>query len=79
MKGTAKYDGDEVYVWFSCDMEKSDYGVPGSPVWFEPQNIKIDEIEILGVGVKAKDLPSDLVNALHALSEEVEFEMEMGE
>lgn len=79
MKGSAKYSGEEVYVWFSCDMVRSDYGVPGSPVWFEPENIEIDEIEILGVDVKAKDLPSDLVNALHALSEEVEFEMEAGE
>lgn len=75
---TATYSGEEVEVTFSCEMEVNDYGVPRSPVWVEPDpsTTRIETLTILGVSVDPKALPSDLVGAIHALADEVEFEPE---
>lgn len=53
-------------VQLSAHMERSDYGVPGSPVWYEPTDIEFAEytVTIAGVDVKIKDLPKVLVDAL---------------
>jgi len=49
---------------FTAIMERSDYGVPGSPVWYEPTNIELDSIEIMGYPVDLKALPKGLVGEL---------------
>ncbi len=71
---SAKYNGEEVEVTFTARMVKTDYGVDRSPVWYEPEDIEIDTLSILGVEVDPKDLPKALVEAIHELSDEVEFE-----
>ena len=60
-------------------MERNDYGVPGSPVWWEPAHEEIVSIEILGIEFDEKSLPSRLVDAIYSLSEVIEWEMEDGE
>jgi hypothetical protein len=73
---TATYCGEELNVTFQAQTERSDYGVPNSPVWDE---VKVDTIEImyltiLGVEVDPRQLPKDLLDAIDCLSAEVEFE-----
>jgi hypothetical protein len=49
----------------SARMERTDYGVPGSPVWYEAEDIEFDlTINIAGVDVEIKDLPKVLRDAL---------------
>ena len=74
MTGSATYAGDELHVGFTARGEVSDYGVPGSPVWTEWVDVEIDRLEILGLSVSWRDLPTDLVNAIMELSDDLEFE-----
>lgn len=71
---TANWYGNEVEVDFEADMERNDYGVPGSPVWYEPLDIEIVNLTILGVDVDINKLPSDLQNEIYKLGDEVEWE-----
>jgi len=68
------YRGEELYIAFSANMELCDYGVPGSPVWWEPVDIQAESVEILGIPVPIDSLPDDLQNAIQEISEEVEWE-----
>ena len=63
---------EEISVKFSAVMVQSDYGVPGSPTFWEPEGIEIDYVEILGVEVDIKVLPKKLQYALYDLCEEIE-------
>ena len=74
----ATYNGEEITVSFHATTERTDYGVPGSPIWDEvdPSSIQVASLEILGVEVAMKDLPADLQDAILSLSDEVEFENE---
>jgi hypothetical protein len=61
------------------DQERCDYGVnEGSPVWGSPEvnpdSIEILHFDILGIDVDPRILPKQLQDAIHALSNEVEFE-----
>ena len=72
----ATYSGEELSVTFVAQTERSDYGVPNSPVWDEvnPDSIEILTFDILGIDVDPRVLPPELQDAIHALSGEVEFE-----
>ena len=62
----------EATVW--ANMIRNDYGVPGSPVWYEPE-ITDTDIEINGVKVKVKDCPDELYEmAAEAAIEKGEWE-----
>lgn len=76
MVGYAKWEGEELEVVFSCEWELCDYGVPRSPVWYEPTNIRIDDVVLLGWSVDIKKLPEGVLKELYCLSEEVEFHRE---
>jgi hypothetical protein len=73
---TATYSGEELNVTFVASTERCDYGVPNSPVWDEvnPDTIEILTFDILGIDVDFRTLPPELQRAIHALSNEVEFE-----
>lgn len=66
------YNGEELEVTFSARLERSDLGVPGSPVWYEPADPEVEEVVILGVPVPFKSLPLDLQNEIMSLSYEVD-------
>ena len=72
----ATYSGEELSVTFVAQTERSDYGVPNSPVWDEvnSDSIEILHFDILGIDVDVRILPQKLRDAIHALSNEVEFE-----
>jgi hypothetical protein len=69
---TATLELDRITVVFSADMERSDYGVQGSPVWYEPTNIEVVSVEILDVEVTFKLLPPGLQKAIRDLADEIE-------
>jgi hypothetical protein len=46
----------EMEAVVSARMERSDYGVPGSPVWDEPTDLEVDEVVIGGVSYDRKTL-----------------------
>lgn len=72
----ATYHGEEILVHFTAETERTDYGVPGSPVWDEidPASIRVASIEILGLDVKLSTLPEDLRNAILDLADGLEWE-----
>lgn len=72
----ATYNGEEIVVTFYGDAVRNDYGVPGSPVWHEPDNIEIASLEICGVDVADPDrrLPPDALGAIMMLADECEWE-----
>lgn len=78
---TATFKGEEIEAHFTADAEMVDLGVPGSPRWPDviDGSVKIETLEILGLEVNPKDIPTDLVNAIHALADDVEFEAEDAE
>jgi hypothetical protein len=76
MTVTTTYNGEELNVTFVASIERCDYGVEGSPVWYEvkPETIEILHFDILGIDVDPRILPQELQDAIHALSNELEFE-----
>ena len=75
MRAEAILATDDVYAVFSANMVQTDYGVPRSPTWWEPEDIKLESLEILGVKVPTTRLPSDLENKLYEMIyEEGEWE-----
>lgn len=76
MTMTATYSGEELNVTFVASTERSDYGVPNSPVWDEvnPDSIEILTLDILGFDVDFRILPPEVQAAIFALCNELEFE-----
>lgn len=72
----ATYHGEEILVHFTAETERTDYGVPGSPVWDEidPSSIRVSSIEILGLDVKLSTLPKELQDAILGLADGLEWE-----
>jgi hypothetical protein len=69
---TATVSTDRITITFSADMDRCDYGVPGSPVWYEPSNIEVVSVEILDVEVTFQLLPPGLQQAIRDLADEIE-------
>ncbi len=76
MTVTATYDSGDLKVAFSAEIERSDYGVKGSPVWSEvlPETITVETLEICGVSIDIKVLPKLAQDAIRALASEINFE-----
>lgn len=53
-------------VTLVCTKQAYDYGVDGSPVWEEAENVKFGDnvIELFGVEVELSALPNDLRKAI---------------
>ena len=76
--GVGRWLTGSIDVEFNCRMECNDYGVPGSPSWWEPisDSITIQSIEILGVQVTEDSLPKEVIDAIYELSQEIEWEVD---
>jgi hypothetical protein len=76
MSGVGKFRSDMIEVDFRVEMERADYGVPGSPVWWEPiwDTLEVDTLSVLGVDVAIESLPKELREAILELADEVEWE-----
>lgn len=71
---TATYTGEEIEVTFAARMVKTDYGVERSPVWYEPEDIAIDEVVIFGTAVDHTKFPAKVLSDLLDLADDLEFE-----
>ena len=71
----AYYKGEEIKVRFVAESVRTDYGVPGSPVWEEVDmnTIEVDQLFILDTPINIKELPQALQDAILSLWNEVEF------
>jgi hypothetical protein len=47
---------EDLTVTYECRLARCDYGVARSPIWYEPEDIKIIQVEILGVEVDIRDI-----------------------
>lgn len=76
MTASATYRGEEIEVSFTAETERTDYGVPGSPVWEEidQTTIRVSSIEILSLDVKLAALPKELQDAILGLADGLEWE-----
>jgi len=62
MKRTATVETDDIEITFEAEVEQSDYGVPGSPVWDEITDVEVIAVELWGHDVDPKTLPKGLIN-----------------
>ena len=71
----AYYKGEEIKVRFVAESVRTDFGVPGSPVWEEVDmnTIEVAELHILDMPFNIKELPQALQDAILSLWNEVEF------
>jgi hypothetical protein len=71
----AYYKGEEIKVRFVAESVRTDFGVPGSPVWEEVDmnTVEVDQVFILDTPVDIKELPKALQDAILSLWIEVEF------
>lgn len=71
---------DDIQAVFSATLVKNDYGVLGSPVWWEPEDIELEEVTILEVTFSGKReigaLPYKLVEALYEMVDNMDGEWE---
>lgn len=58
---------DTLDATVSADMSRADYGVQGSPVWYEPTNIRVDHVAVLGVTIPSP--PDALCDAIIELAD----------
>ena len=76
MRATATFDDGVTEIVFSARLVPSDYGVPGSPVWDEVEDVTIDAIAICGRDIPVSAIPAEAINAYLSLADEVDFERE---
>ena len=76
MTVSATYRGEEIEVSFTAETERTDYGVPGSPVYYDIDmtSLEVLSIEILGCDVKLSTLPKELQDAILGLADGLEWE-----
>lgn len=76
MSASATYRGEEIEVSFTAGTERTDFGVPGSPVYYDIDmtSLEVLSIEILGCDVKLSTLPKELQNAIVGLADGLEWE-----
>lgn len=67
---TATVETEDMVITYSAETERSDYGVPGSPVWDEIVDVEVTGVEIMGVEVDPKVLPKNLINDLCEMAPE---------
>lgn len=65
------YDGEEITVSFTATTVSSDYGVEGSPVFYELEDVEVNNLTILGVDVAIESLPKELREEILALAPEL--------
>lgn len=70
---TACWSGEELKVTFSGTMEKTDFGVPGSPEWDDIRDIQITAVTLLGVEFDPKTLSKSLQDRLMSLADDIEW------
>jgi hypothetical protein len=68
---TGTYRGEQIEICFACKIEKTDYGVPGSPKVDELVDVEVTSVSILGVEIDPATLPPALFGEITHLADEV--------
>jgi len=68
----ATYYGEETTIVFTGRWIKDSYGVPGSPEWWEVENVEIDRVFLYDVEVDHKKLPAELLDVFYELAGEID-------
>jgi hypothetical protein len=68
MTVTATTETEDMVISYEAKAERSDYGVPGSPVWDEIVDVEVVGVEIMGVEVDPKTLPKELIAELREMA-----------
>lgn len=74
MKRTALLNSEDFSVRFEATGQLTDYGVPGSPRWFEPEEITITSFEFLGTDFPLAQLPDAIEAALLEQADDLDWE-----
>lgn len=70
----ARWEGEDLTVDFSGRNVLSDYGVPGSPIFCDIEDVEITGLAILGIAVDPRTLSRQLHDRLIQLADDVEWE-----
>lgn len=76
MAKTATYysEDDLICVTFESEGSMNDYGVPRSPVWWEPTEIKVHTLEIAGEEEVFNELSTKVQDAILSLADEIPYD-----
>jgi len=69
----AHYEDPLTEIVFTGVMSKTDYGVPGSPVFDEVEEVEIDSLTLAGTEIDIRTLPITVINIYLSLADECEF------
>jgi hypothetical protein len=70
MTKTVTYEGEEITATFSSVGEMADFGVPHSPVWWEPTDIEVESLFILDQEQDFDKLSAEVQDAILSLVDE---------
>jgi hypothetical protein len=70
MTKTVTYEGEEITATFSSVGEMTDFGVPHSPVWWEPTDIEVESLFILDQEQDFDKLSAEVQNSILSLVDE---------
>jgi hypothetical protein len=70
MTKTVTYEGEEITATFSSVGEMVDFGVPRSPVWWEPTDIEVESLFILDQEQDFDKLSAEVQDAILSLVDE---------
>lgn len=72
MSARYTYDNGDFLIEFAATTSKNDYGVRGSPVWDEIEDISVEMFAINDVEIDLRDLPKAVIAALIGIAENLE-------
>lgn len=68
------FDNGTLYVKFTGTKNTTDYGVAFSPIFYEVDDVQIEELTLLSIKIDPFILPSDVQDAIIDLHHEIEWE-----
>ena len=60
----------DIEATLTANATQDSYGVQGSPTWVTLEDMRVETIAILGIGVNPKDLPPELLSRVCELADE---------
>jgi hypothetical protein len=64
-------EDDIIWVTFESEGQMTDYGVPRSPVWWEPTEIEVQSLYILGEQQDFDTLSAEVQSAILSLADNI--------
>lgn len=74
MRLRAILNSDDFSAIFTARGVREDYGVPGSPSWWQPEDIELVSFDFCGREIPLKELPDAIEAALLEQAEDLDWE-----